>query len=145
MLGRPAGQLAYQTVGNLRLSIGNTSGVSNYNRYLDLTTATTVTTYAQNGISYRREVFASAPDQVIAIRLTADRPGSITFSATFDSPQRVTRSSPDGATAALDGISGDFEGISGPGPLPRPGAGHRRRRHASAAPAAPSRSARPTA
>ncbi|GAB1818831.1 glycosyl hydrolase family 95 catalytic domain-containing protein [Herbidospora sp. RD11066] len=113
MLGRPAGQLAYQTVGNLRLSIGNTSGVSNYNRYLDLTTATTVTTYTQNGIGYRREILASAPDQVIAIRLTADRSGSIGFSATFDSPQRVTRSSPDGSTVALDGISGDFEGISG--------------------------------
>ncbi|WP_061293548.1 glycosyl hydrolase family 95 catalytic domain-containing protein [Herbidospora cretacea] len=113
MLGRPAGQLAYQTVGNLRLAIGSTSGVSNYNRYLDLTTATTVTTYTQNGINYRREIFASAPDQVIAIRLTADRGASISFSATFDSPQRVTRSSPDGATAALDGVSGDFEGIAG--------------------------------
>ncbi|WP_066370597.1 glycosyl hydrolase family 95 catalytic domain-containing protein [Herbidospora mongoliensis] len=113
MLGRPAGQLAYQTVGNLRLAIGNTSGVSEYNRYLDLTTATTVTTYVQNGVRYRRETFASAPDQVIAIRLTADRSGSISFSGTFDSPQRVTRSSPDGTTASLDGVSGDFEGISG--------------------------------
>ncbi|WP_285585842.1 glycoside hydrolase family 95 protein, partial [Herbidospora sp. NBRC 101105] len=113
MLGRPAGQLAYQTVGNLRLSIGNTSGVSEYNRYLDLTTATTVTTYAQNGIRYRREILASAPDQVIAIRLTADRANSISFSATFDSPQRVTRSSPDSTTVALDGLSGDFEGIPG--------------------------------
>ena len=51
-------------------------------------------TYLQNGVRYQREVFASAPDQVIAIRLTADRPGSITFSATFDSPQRTTRVQP---------------------------------------------------
>ncbi|TKK77162.1 glycoside hydrolase family 95 protein, partial [Herbidospora galbida] len=113
MLGGPAGQLAYQTVGNLRLTFGSSSGVSEYNRYLDLTTATTVTTYAQNGIRYRREIFASFPDQVIAIRLTADRANAISFSATFDSPQRTTRSSPDGTTVALDGISGNFEGISG--------------------------------
>ncbi|GAA0378427.1 large protein [Acrocarpospora corrugata] len=113
MLGRPAGQLAYQTVGNLRLSFGGTTGVSEYIRYLDLTTATTAVSYLQNGIRYRRETLASAPDQVIAIRLTADRPGSITFSATFDSPQRATRSSPDGATVALDGISGDMEGVTG--------------------------------
>ncbi|MET8155499.1 glycoside hydrolase N-terminal domain-containing protein [Sphaerisporangium sp. NPDC005289] len=114
MLGSPAGQLAYQTVGNLRLTFsGGSSGVSGYNRLLDLTTATTATTYSQNGINYRRETFASAPDQVIAIRLTADRAGSITFSATFDSPQRTTRSSPDGTTVGLDGISGDFEGKSG--------------------------------
>ncbi|MEU9834724.1 glycoside hydrolase N-terminal domain-containing protein [Streptosporangium sp. NPDC048047] len=113
MLGSPAGQLAYQTVGNLRLAFGGTSGVSEYNRLLDLTTATTAVSYLQNGVRYRREVLASAPDQVIAIRLTADRPGSITFSATFDSPQRTTRSSPDGRTAALDGVSGDFEGKTG--------------------------------
>ncbi|MFF0311177.1 glycoside hydrolase N-terminal domain-containing protein [Streptosporangium sp. NPDC004379] len=113
MLGSPAGQLAYQTVGNLRLAFGGTSGVSEYNRLLDLTTAITAVSYLQNGVRYRREVLASAPDQVIAIRLTADRPGSITFSATFDSPQRTTRSSPDGRTAALDGVSGDFEGKTG--------------------------------
>ncbi|QFY07758.1 glycoside hydrolase family 95 protein [Nonomuraea phyllanthi] len=113
MRGTPVGQLAYQTVGDLRLTFGSGGGVSEYNRYLDLTTATTAVSYLQNGVRYRREVLASAPDQVIAIRLTADRPGSITFSATFDSPQRTTRSSPDGATVALDGISGDMEGVAG--------------------------------
>ncbi|MEV4300695.1 glycosyl hydrolase family 95 catalytic domain-containing protein [Microbispora rosea] len=113
MLGNPSAQLAYQTVGNLRLTFGSSSGVSEYNRVLDLTTATTTTSYLQNGVRYRREVFASAPDQVIAIRLTADRGGSITFSATFDSPQRTTRSSPDGTTVALDGVSGDQRGLAG--------------------------------
>jgi len=64
-------------------------------------------------VRYRREVFASAPDQVIAMRLTADKPGSITFSARFDSPQRTTVSSPDSATVAIDGVSGDHRGIPG--------------------------------
>ncbi|MEN3541328.1 glycoside hydrolase N-terminal domain-containing protein, partial [Microbispora sp. ZYX-F-249] len=113
MLGNPSAQLAYQTVGNLRLTFGSNSGVSEYNRFLDLTTATTTVSYLQNGVRYTREVLASAPDQVIAVRLTADRAGSITFSATFDSPQRTTRSSPDGTTVALDGVSGDQRGLSG--------------------------------
>jgi alpha-L-fucosidase 2 len=113
MLGNPAGQLAYQPVGNLRLTFGSATGVSEYNRLLDLTTATTTVSYLQNGVRYRREVLASGPDQLIAMRLTADKPGSITFSATFDSPQRTTRSSPDGATVALDGISGDQRGLAG--------------------------------
>lgn len=113
MLGNPAGQLAYQTVGDLRLSFGSAAGVTEYHRYLDLTTATTAVSYLQNGVRYRCETLASAPDQVIAIRLTADRPGSITFSATFTSPQRTTRSSPDATTIALDGISGDMEGVAG--------------------------------
>jgi alpha-L-fucosidase 2 len=113
MLGNPSAQLAYQPVGNLRLTFGSGTGVSEYNRWLDLTTATTTVTYLQNGVRYQREVLATAPDQVIVLRLTADRPGSITFSATFDSPQRTTRSSPDGTTVALDGISGDQRGLSG--------------------------------
>ena len=33
---------------------------------------------------YRRELFASYPDNVIAFRLTADKPGSISFKAHFE-------------------------------------------------------------
>ena len=113
MMGNPGGQLAYQTVGNLRLAFGSASGASQYNRTLDLTTATVTTTYVLNGVRHQREVFASAPDQVIVMRLTADRANSISFTATFDSPQRTTVSSPDGTTIALDGISGNMEGVTG--------------------------------
>ncbi|MEV6515897.1 glycoside hydrolase N-terminal domain-containing protein [Micromonospora chalcea] len=113
MMGSPGGQLAYQTVGDLRLSFGSASGATQYNRTLDLTTATVTTTYVQGGVRHQREVFASAPDQVIVLRLTADRANAITFSAAFDSPQRTTVSSPDGATVALDGISGSMEGVNG--------------------------------
>ena len=113
MMGSPGGQLAYQPVGNLRLAFGSASGASQYTRMLDLTTATTTTTYVLNGVRHQREVFASAPDQVIVIRLTADRANSISFTATFDSPQRTTVSSPDAATIALDGISGSMEGVNG--------------------------------
>ncbi|GIF64007.1 large protein [Asanoa ishikariensis] len=113
MLGRPAGQLAYQTVGNIRLTFPSGSGVSEYYRHLDLTTATTSVSYLQNGVRHQRETLASAPDQAIAVRLTADRAGAISFSARFDSPQRTTQSSPDSATIALDGLSGDMEGVTG--------------------------------
>ncbi|MDI6104656.1 glycoside hydrolase N-terminal domain-containing protein [Actinoplanes sp. NEAU-A12] len=113
MLGNPAGQLAYQPVGNLRLAFGSATGASQYSRTLDLTTAVVTTTFVLNGVRYQREVFASAPDQVVVARLTADRAGSIGFSATFDSPQRTTAFSPDSATIALDGVSGAMEGIAG--------------------------------
>ncbi|KXK63847.1 cellulose-binding protein [Micromonospora rosaria] len=113
MLGTPVGQLAYQPVGNLRLAFPAPGTVAQYERHLDLTTATTSVTYVANGVRYQREVFASAPDQVIAMRLTADRSGAVSFTATFDSPQRTTVSSPDGATIALDGVSGNQEGVTG--------------------------------
>ncbi|QFU89878.1 glycoside hydrolase N-terminal domain-containing protein [Amycolatopsis sp. YIM 10] len=112
MLGNPAAQLAYQPVGDLKLTLpGGTA--SGYERWLDLTTATTVATYTANGVRHRREVFASAPDQVIVVRLTADKPGAVTFTAAFSSPQRTTVSNPDSTTTALDGISGDMRGIAG--------------------------------
>ncbi|WP_144127877.1 glycoside hydrolase family 95 protein [Catellatospora sichuanensis] len=113
MLGRPVGQLAYQPVGNLRLTFPTSGSASQYTRRLDLTTATTAVSYLMNGVRYQREVFASAPDQAIVIRLTADRSAAVTFTATFDSPQRTTLSSPDGTTVAIDGTSGSMEGITG--------------------------------
>ncbi|HYQ62522.1 glycosyl hydrolase family 95 catalytic domain-containing protein [Actinophytocola sp.] len=113
MLGSPAAQLPYQPVGDLRLTLPGTSGVSGYQRWLDLTTAAAVVTYVANGVRYRREVIASAPDQVIVVRLTAETAGSISFSAAFSTPQRATASSPDATTVALDGVSGDSRGIAG--------------------------------
>ncbi len=112
MLGNPAGQLAYQPVGELRLTLPG-GGVSGLQRWLDLTTATAVVTYTANGVQYRREVIASAPDQVIAVRLTAGTSAAISFTASFTTAQRATASSPNGTTIALDGRSGDHRGIAG--------------------------------
>ncbi|MDX8142420.1 glycoside hydrolase N-terminal domain-containing protein [Lentzea sp. BCCO 10_0061] len=112
MLGSPAGQLAYQPVGDLRLTFPSATA-SSYQRSLDLTTATTVVTYTANNVRHQREVFASAPDQVIVMRLTAQTPGSISFTASFGSPQRTTTSTVDGTTIGLDGISGTQRGIAG--------------------------------
>ncbi|GAA2113572.1 glycoside hydrolase family 95 protein [Streptomyces synnematoformans] len=113
MLGRPAGELAYQPVGDLTLTLPGAAGASGYRRWLDLTTATTAVTYAADGVRFHREVIASAPDQVIVMRLTADTPGSISFTAAFTSPQSASTASPDGTTIALEGISGSMEGIAG--------------------------------
>jgi alpha-L-fucosidase 2 len=113
LLGSPAAQQPYQPVGELGLVFPGASGVSGYQRLLDLTTATAVVTYVANNVRYRREVIASVPDQVIAVRLTAETPGSISFSASFSTPQRATASSPDSTTVALDGTSGDQRGIAG--------------------------------
>jgi alpha-L-fucosidase 2 len=113
MLGNPAGQLAYQPVGDLNLAFPGVSGASEYERWLDLTTATAGVSYVANGVRYRREVIATAPDQVIAVRLTAETAGRISFTASFGTPQRASASSPDSRTIALDGRSGDHRGIAG--------------------------------
>ena len=47
-----------------------------YRRSLDLSTATHVVTYKEGDVTYRRETFASHPDEVMVMRLTADKPGA---------------------------------------------------------------------
>jgi len=82
---------SYQVLGNLRLRFEGTSGeVRNYRRELDLAQAVARVEYEQAGVKYRREAFSSAPHEAIVIRLTADKPGRITFLATLDRPERFT-------------------------------------------------------
>ena len=76
MLGNPVGQLAYQPVGNLRLTFSTSGSASQYTRRLDLSTATSSVAYVMNGVRHEREVFASAPDQVI-VHAPDRRPGQL--------------------------------------------------------------------
>lgn len=102
----------YQPVGNLKLNFPGHEHPDDYYRDLDLETATQTTRYKIGNTTYTRTVFASIPDQVIVIHLTADKANSLTFSATFDSPQK-TEVTAQGQRINLDGITGDKEGVKG--------------------------------
>jgi alpha-L-fucosidase 2 len=89
-MGSPVRQRAYQAFGDLRLhfpSIDSTR-VSDYRRSLDLDSAIATTRFVNDGVLYTRQVFASHPDQSIVVRLSADRPGKVTVSATPTSAHR---------------------------------------------------------
>jgi alpha-L-fucosidase 2 len=51
--------------------------IDKFSRTLDLATATHLTTWRMEGVTYSREVFASKPDEAIVIHLTADQPGKL--------------------------------------------------------------------
>ena len=76
----------YSTLGDLYLRGTKNDPVSAYRRQLDLETGMVRTTYTMNGVRYAREVFASVPDQVIVVRITADKKGAINFSTSMDRP-----------------------------------------------------------
>lgn len=76
----------YQTLGDLHLDFGPMEAVSGYRLELNLDTAIATTTFTKDGVQYRREVFSSAPDQVIVIRLTSNGLGKISFTARLDRP-----------------------------------------------------------
>lgn len=53
--------------------------VSDYERELDLSCGVARTAYECGGIRYEREVFASYPDRVLVIRMTASKKGGLSF------------------------------------------------------------------
>ena len=77
LLGTPPRFRSYQTFGHIKLSLNNDHPYTDYQRELILNTGINKTTFKIDGVSYTREVFASAPDNIIVINLTADKPGSI--------------------------------------------------------------------
>ncbi len=76
----------YQPVGNLNITFAGHATYSDYYRELNIENAITTSTYKVNGVTFKREIFASQPDQVIVVRLTASEPGKQTFMAAMNSP-----------------------------------------------------------
>ena len=106
MMARPLWQAAYQPVGSLLLRFPALAVVENYRRELDLDTAIARVSYRANGTSFTREIFASPIDQVIVVRLSADKPGQIEFSARLTSPQSATATTAGDDTLVLAGRNG---------------------------------------
>lgn len=74
----------YQPLGTLTIAYADTAAlITDYSRSLDLTTAVATTEYRRDGALTRTDYFASAPDSIIVVRITSEKP----FSATvrFDS------------------------------------------------------------
>jgi alpha-L-fucosidase 2 len=90
MIGIPSGMPGYSTLGDLYLRSSNKGAIADYRRQLDLETGVARVSYAIDGVRYTREVFASLPDEVIVVRLSADRKGAIGFRASMDRPADFT-------------------------------------------------------
>ena len=78
--GTPDEQRHYEALGNLYIHFAGTDReYSDYRRSLDISKAVETTEFARSGVHFRREVISSCPDNVIAVKLTADKPGMISF------------------------------------------------------------------
>ncbi len=87
----PLTQKAYQPFGDLRIQFPPPARVANYRRELNLDTAVATVSYRVGDVTYQRETFASRPDRVIVWRITADKPGRVSFAAKLDSPHPSAR------------------------------------------------------
>jgi alpha-L-fucosidase 2 len=113
MMAQPIKQMPYEPVGDLKLSFSDHDNITNYRRQLDLDTAIATTTYTAGATNFKREIFASPLDQVIAVCLIADRRAKLNFTVTFETPQKATVSTEGKDTLVLSGVNGDSSGIKG--------------------------------
>jgi len=113
MMSVPLRQLPYQTLGDLHLDFGTNAPVQDYLRELDLDSAIAGVSYTACGVHYKREFFSSAPDQALVIRITADKSGSISFTADLSTPQKATVTTEGNDTLVMDGVNGEAQHIKG--------------------------------
>jgi len=84
----PSGTNTYQTLGDLYLKFEDMPAdlARNYCRTLDLNNAKVNVTYSIGKTVYLREVFSSAPDQALVIRLSASQSGQLSLQAALHRP-----------------------------------------------------------
>ena len=89
VLGPRISPRSYQTLGDVHLILLNVPEhveVENYYRDLDLDTGVALTRFTLDGITYTREVFSSAADQVLVVRMSADKPKELMVKVQLDRP-----------------------------------------------------------
>jgi alpha-L-fucosidase 2 len=123
LMGYPVEQMKYQCLANLHLFFKNQDSVTDYKRWLDMENGISGVSFSSDGVRYQREVFASAPDQVIVVHITADKPNSISCTANLRGERNQTHSNyatdyfrmdPYGNDGLiLTGKSADYMGVEG--------------------------------
>jgi alpha-L-fucosidase 2 len=123
LMGYPVEQQKYQALANLVLKFTESGEPSKYRRWLDLASGVTGTEYTSNGVTFKRSVFSSAPDQGIVVRLTASKLRSVSFTASLRGVRNGQMSNYATDYFRMDGVcpdqliltgkSADYMGIEG--------------------------------
>ena len=92
----PLRQKSYQPFGDLILKFDGHQNAADYQRMLDLNTATVQIKYRIGEVTYERTYFSSYPEQVLAGRITSDRPWEVSFTAALQSPHEEIHIRPAG-------------------------------------------------
>lgn len=104
----------FQSVGNLELTFADHENYSNYYRELDIENAIAKTIYNVDGVTYTREAFTSFQDRVMVIKLSADKPNKLSFSASLTSKHVKQEIKVNGKNElSLWGTTSDHEGVEG--------------------------------
>ncbi len=77
--------MRYLPLGSVKLNFDFKNEATQYRRELNLGDATTTTKYVVDGVTFERTAFASQADNVIIVRLQANKKGALTFDVNFTS------------------------------------------------------------
>lgn len=105
--------MPYQTVGSVLLDFPGHENYTAYYRDLNIEKAIATTSYQVDGVTYRREVFASFTDNVIVMRLSADKERSLNFTLAYRSPLPDGRVSKRGKKLVFHVNATAHEGLKG--------------------------------
>lgn len=105
--------MAYQTFGDVYISNSNVSDYTDYYRELSLDSARAIIRFTSDGVTYQREVITSFSEDVVMVRFTASKPGSITFNANYTTPHEDVIIKSEGDEVTLLGVSSKLENCKG--------------------------------
>ena len=95
---------SYLPLGDLRIKQEVTSNATqSFYRDLDIQDAVATTRFTIDGTTYTRQIFSSAADQVIVVRITSSKPNQVTLNISATSPLRFNKSVVDENILSLNG------------------------------------------
>jgi len=114
MFGKKSSGQMFQPAGNLHLEFPGHEIYKNYYRALDIEKAIAKTSYTIGAVTYTRTAFAAFGDRVVVMRLTANKPAQITFTASYTSPHKsiAIQLTPE-KDLSMQGTTSDHEGVKG--------------------------------
>lgn len=105
--------MPYQTFGDLKLSFPGHTNYTNYYRELNLDEAKATVTYSLNGVNYKREYITSFTDQLVLIRISADKPGAVSFNAALSTSHNDPVIRSEANSISLEAVSDTHEKLKG--------------------------------
>ena len=117
--GKDAPYGCFQMLANLNIDYlypevdTDTESVTDYVRVLSLNDAVASTNFSINGVNYSREYFASFEDDVLVIRISADKKRSVSFKLGLSRPERATLSVHDDILYLEGQLNDGYDGDKG--------------------------------
>lgn len=105
--------MSYQTMGDLFLDFKGHENFKNYNRTLDIEKAISTVSYEVNGVKFTREIFSSFAENVIIVKLSSSKKGSLNFSLNASTPHKINSVFTEKNQLVINGTSSSIDNKTG--------------------------------